>query len=71
MMQVTLKRGQGIDQKIELDKALKRLKGKIDAEGILDTVRAKRAFETPKQRRERKQRLIAKKAKMARAGKTK
>lgn len=64
-MQVKLKRGEGIDPKIELDKALKRLKAKIDTEGILDTVRAKRAFETPKQKRERKQRLAIKKAKLA------
>lgn len=70
-MQVTLKRGQGIDQKIELDKALKRLKGKIDAEGIMDVLRAKRAFETPKEKRERKQRLVAKKAKLARANNNK
>jgi len=65
-MQVILKRGEGIDQKIELDKALKRLKAKIDADGIMDTVRAKRAFETPKQRRERKRRLTAKKEKLKR-----
>ena len=69
MMQVTLRRGQGVDQKIELDKALKRLKAKIDAEGILDTVRAKRAFETPKEKKERKARLIAKKAKIAKSQK--
>lgn len=65
-MQVKLKRGEGIDPKIELDKALKRLKAKMDTEGVLDTVRAKRAFETPKEKRERKLKLAIKKAKMAR-----
>lgn len=63
MITVTLRRGSNIDSKIELDKALKRLKAKMDTEEVLDTVRAKRAFETPKQRRERKQRLKIKKAK--------
>lgn len=62
-MKVTLRRGENIDPKIELDKALKRLKAKIDAEGILDTVRAKRGYETPKQKRERKRKLAIKKAK--------
>lgn len=66
MLQVTLKNREGIDPKIELDKALKRLKAKMDTEGILDTVRAKRAFETPKQKRERKLKLKIKKAKLNR-----
>lgn len=64
-MQVKLKRGEGVDPKIELDKALKRLKAKMDMEGILDVVRAKRAHETPKQKRERKLKLKIKKAKLA------
>jgi small subunit ribosomal protein S21 len=64
MIKVTLRRGEGVDPKIELDKALKRLKAKIDTEGVLDTVRAKRAFETPKQKTERKKKLAIKKAKM-------
>ena len=66
MLNVTLRRGENIDSKIELDKALKRLKAKVDTEGILDTLRAKRAFETPKQKRERKKKLAIKKAKQAR-----
>ena len=66
MMQVILKRGEGIDQKIELDKALKRLKAKLDTEGIMDTVRSKRGFETPKQKQERKRRINAKKEKLKR-----
>lgn len=65
-MQVILKRGEGIDQKIELDKALKRLKAKLDTEGIMDTVRSKRGFETPKQKQERKRRINAKKEKLKR-----
>lgn len=50
---------------VSLDKALKRLKSIIDNEGIMDIVRAKRAFENPKQKKERKlaQRLRALKAK--------
>lgn len=44
----------GKDDKIALDRSLQRLKAKLMAEGVMDTVRAKRAFETPKERRERK-----------------
>lgn len=44
----------GPDDNISLDKALKRLKSIIDNEGIMDVVRAKRTFETPKQKKERK-----------------
>ena len=46
-----LKRG---DAKLNLDRALQRLKNKLMTEGIMDTVRSKRAFETPKERSERK-----------------
>jgi small subunit ribosomal protein S21 len=46
-----LKRG---DSKLSLDRALQRLKTKLMTEGIMDTVRAKRAFETPKEKKERK-----------------
>jgi small subunit ribosomal protein S21 len=42
------------DPKLALDKALQRLKMKLTVEGVIDTVRAKRAFETPKEKRERK-----------------
>jgi small subunit ribosomal protein S21 len=58
--QVTVRQGEG-----ELDRALKRLKAKLDTEGVMDTVRAKRAFETPKQQRERKLRNKIRKAKLA------
>ena len=44
----------GKDQKIALDQALQRLKNKLLTEGIIDTVRAKKGFETPKEKRERK-----------------
>lgn len=46
-----LKKG---DPKINLDRALQRLKTKLMTEGTMDTVRSKRAFETPKERTERK-----------------
>ena len=46
-----LKRG---DSKLSFDRALQRLKTKLMTEGIMDTVRAKRAFETPKEKKERK-----------------
>lgn len=56
----------GKDPKIALDKALQRLKNKLLTEGVIETVRAKRAFETPKEKRERKLRqrlkLIKKKS---------
>lgn len=42
------------DAKLALDKALQRLKTKLMVEGVMDIVRAKRAFETPKEKRERK-----------------
>lgn len=44
----------GKDPKLALDRALQRLKTKLIIEGTIDTVRAKRAFETPKEKRERK-----------------
>ena len=37
-----------------MDKALRRLKKKIDREGTLKVVRAKRTFEKPSERRRRK-----------------
>ena len=46
-----LKRG---DSKLSLDRALQRLKTKLMTEGIMDTVRAKRAFETPKEKKRKK-----------------
>lgn len=51
------------EDKGALDRALKRLKSRLDVEGVLDTVRAKRRFETPKQKRERKIKVAALKRK--------
>lgn len=50
------------DPKMSLDRALKRLKMKLTIEGVMEQVRSKRAFENPKQKRERK---IKQKAKFA------
>ena len=47
-----------------VDRALKRLKNKIEAEGIMDEMRRLRSFETPFQRYRRKQRTAAKKSRM-------
>ena len=47
-----------------IDRALTRLKGKIDAEGLMDEVRRLRAFETPVQRTRRKAKNNAKRAKL-------
>jgi small subunit ribosomal protein S21 len=51
------------DPKMSLDRALKRLKMKLTIEGVMDQVRSKRAFENPKQKRERKIKQKAKYAK--------
>ena len=47
-----------------VDRALKRLKNKLEAEGIMDEMRRLRAFETPVQRYRIKQRTAAKKSRM-------
>ena len=46
-----------------IDRALKRLKSKLDTEGIMDEIRRLRAFETPTQRTKRKAKANAKRAK--------
>ena len=43
-----------------IDRALKRLKAKIEKEGIIDDVRRKRAFETPAQVKKRKAKKLTK-----------
>lgn len=48
MHDVIVKKGEPIDR------ALKRLKGKMDADGVMDEVRRLRSFETPAQRAKRK-----------------
>jgi small subunit ribosomal protein S21 len=57
MPEVQVKKGEPIDR------ALKRLKSKLDAEGILDEVRRLRAFETPTQKSRRKAKINARRAK--------
>ncbi len=58
MPEVTVKKGEPIDR------ALKRLKSKLDAEGIMDEVRRLRAFETPVQKTRRKAKAAAKRGKV-------
>lgn len=43
-----------------IDRALKRLKSKIEKEGIIEEVRRKRAYETPAQVRKRKAKKLTK-----------
>ena len=56
MPEVTIKKGESVDR------ALKRLKNKLESEGILEEIRRLRAFETPNQRTKRKARANAKRA---------
>lgn len=58
MREVTVKKGEPIDR------ALKRLKTKLDVEGILDEMRRRRAFETPMDERRRKARSAGKRNKV-------
>lgn len=55
MPEVEIKKGEPIDR------ALKRLKNKMETEGIMDEMRRLRAFETPAQKAKRKARATAKK----------
>jgi small subunit ribosomal protein S21 len=57
MPEVIVKKGEPIDR------ALKRLKSKLETEGIMDEVRRLRAFETPVQKTKRKAKANAKRAK--------
>jgi len=54
MPEVEVKKGEPIDR------ALKRLKGKMESEGIVEEMRRLRSFETPAQRTKRKARATAK-----------
>lgn len=56
MPEVQVKKGESVDR------ALKRLKTKLETEGILEEVRRLRAFETPTARLKRKARANAKRA---------
>jgi small subunit ribosomal protein S21 len=58
MPEVVVRKGEPIDR------ALKRLKNKLDAEGVMEEVRRLRAFETPTQKTKRKARANAKRQKM-------
>ena len=49
-----------------IDRALKRLKGKIDADGLMDELKRLRSFETPQQKKKRKLRNNHKREKMRR-----
>lgn len=57
MPEVDVKKGEPIDR------ALKRLKSKMESEGIMEEIRRLRAFETPAQRTKRKARANAKRNK--------
>lgn len=57
MPEVEVKKGEPIDR------ALKRLKTKMEAEGIMEEMRRLRSFETPTQRAKRKARSNAKRNK--------
>jgi len=56
MAEVIVKKGEPVDR------ALKRLKNKLENEGILEEIRRLRSFETPTQRTKRKARANAKRA---------
>jgi len=58
MPEVLVRKGEPIDR------ALKRLKNKLDSEGVMEEVRRLRAFETPTQKTKRKARANAKRMKM-------
>jgi len=49
-------RGIQVKKGESVDRALKRLKQKLDTEGIIEEMRRRRAFETPTQRKVRKAR---------------
>ena len=55
---VEMKKGEPVDR------ALKRLKTKLDTEGILEEMRRRRAFETPTQKFQRKLRTASKRNKV-------
>ena len=53
-------RGIQVKKGESVDRALKRLKTKLDTEGIIEEMRRRRAFETPTQRKIRKARTAIK-----------
>ena len=58
MRSVTVRKGEPIDR------ALKRLKTKLDTEGILEEMRRRRAFESPMDEKRRKARSASKRNKV-------
>lgn len=50
----------------DIDRVLKRLKNKMDVDFVLETIRAKRYFETPIQKKKRKQKALDKRIKQNR-----
>jgi len=60
---IYLQRGE-FSNREHVDRVLKRLKGKMESEGILDTIRSKRAFENETQKRQRKAKKLAKQRKL-------
>lgn len=58
MPEVSVRKGEPVDR------ALKRLKTKLEMEGILEEVRRLRSHETPKERTKRKARAAAKRGKI-------
>lgn len=56
-LEVSVKKGEPVDR------ALKRLKGKLDSEGVMDEIRRLRAFETATERTQRKARQNARRNK--------
>ena len=59
-MAKTHARGIDIKKGESVDRALKRLKTKLDSEGIIEEMRRRRAFETPADRKRRKARSAIK-----------
>ncbi|MFD2256958.1 30S ribosomal protein S21 [Luteolibacter algae] len=57
-------RGVNVKKGEPVDRALKRLKTKLDSEGILEEMRRRRAFETPTERKQRKLRTASKRNKV-------
>lgn len=57
-------RGVNVKKGEPVDRALKRLKTKLDTEGILEEMRRRRAFESPNQRKIRKMRTAPKRYKV-------
>ena len=51
---ISMKKGESVDR------ALKRLKSKLDSEGIIEEMRRRRAFENPAERKRRKARTAPK-----------